>query len=71
MNKLTQKQKEFYLALKYFIDEKKYTPSIRELGEIMCFSSTATTHFYMKALEKKGFIKRINNRHIEIIKESE
>ena len=34
----------------------------------MGLNSPATVQYYLKRLEKKGYIKRINNRNIEILK---
>ena len=69
MNKLTYCEKRFLHELKYYIEVYKYTPTIRELGKHMGLSSPATIYYYLKRLEQKGYIKRINNRSIEIIGE--
>lgn len=65
--RVTEKEKNFYNILKEFIKENKYTPTIRELGKLLGFSSPATTYYYLEQLEKKGLIKRISNRNIKII----
>ena len=65
---LTKKQEQFLNDLIDFINTKSYTPTIRELGEYVGLSSPATIYTYLKILEKKGFIKRINNRNINICK---
>ena len=69
MKTLTNKQIAFFNELKEFMKEYKYTPTIRELGEYVGYSSPATTKLYLDILERKGYIKRINNRSIEIIGE--
>ncbi len=35
-----------------------YPPSVREIGEAVGLSSTATVHGYLERLEKKGYIKK-------------
>lgn len=62
---MTISEINFYNSLKEFVEENGYVPTIRELGDYVGFSSPATTHFYLSQLEKKGCIKRINNRKIE------
>lgn len=66
--KLTVKQKR---VLK-FIEERinsDFPPTIREIAGELDFSSTGTVRDYLKALEKKGYLKRTNNksRAIELI----
>lgn len=69
MKELTYAEKLFFHNLKKFITMYKYTPTIRELGKYTELKSPATVHYYLKKLENKGYIKRINNRNIEIIGE--
>lgn len=69
MGDLTFNEKIFFNSLKFYIEQYGYTPTIREFGKYMELSSPATVHYYLKRLEKKGYIKRINNRSIEILKE--
>ena len=59
---LTYKQLKFFNKLKEFMKEKGYVPTIRELGEYVGLNSPATIKTYLDILEKKGYIKRINNR---------
>jgi repressor LexA len=65
---LTKKQKKVLNAIEEFIFEKGYSPSIRELGKKLGLSSPATVHNYLLALEKKGYIKRVE-RGIKIVSE--
>ena len=69
METLTYAEKRFLHELKYYIEVYKYTPTIREMGKHLELNSPATVYYYLKRLEKKGYIKRINNRSIEIIGE--
>ena len=68
MKTLTNKQKQFLEDLITFMNEKNYVPTIREMCEFVGLNSPATIHTYLKILEKKGYIKRINNRSIEVLK---
>ena len=52
MKKLTQRQKEVLDALKAFIADKGYPPSIRELGAALDISEKAA-YDYLNVLEKK------------------
>lgn len=69
MKELTYGEKLFFHHLKTFIERYKYTPTIRELGKYVELNSPATVYYYLKKLESKGYIKRINNRNIEILGE--
>lgn len=65
---LTEMQERFFNILCDSINKKGYTPSIRELGQYAGLSSPATVKYYLDILERKGYIKRINRRKIEILK---
>ena len=68
---ITNKEKDFLDSLVEFINEKRYTPTIREMGEFVGLSSPATIHYYIKQLQNKGYIRRINNRNIQILNKGE
>jgi repressor LexA len=53
-----EKQKEVYVFLKKFTEDKGYPPSVREICEAVGLRSTSTVHGHLKRLEKKGMIKR-------------
>ena len=65
---LTKMQETFFKTLCDSINKNGYTPSIRELGKYVGLSSPATVKYYLDILERKGYIKRINRRKIEILK---
>ena len=71
---LTAKEKSILEAIVKFQTEKGYTPSIRELRELLngC-NSISTIHSYLIKLEKNGYIKREKKvaRTIKIIKTRE
>jgi repressor LexA len=67
---LTSKQKSIYEFLSTTIREKGYAPSIPEIGQRFKITSTRGVFDHLKALERKGYIKRIGKRAIEIVSQS-
>ncbi len=67
--KLTPKQKKVLDFIR-FATRKKAVPTIREIAQAMHFSSTGTVRDYLRALEKKGYLRRFNNksRAIQLLK---
>ena len=67
---LTEKQRELFDAIKDYIQENGYSPTIRELCELLGKNSPATIHFGLKILKRKGYIDYVYNRNrtIRIIK---
>ena len=63
MRDLTEKQQELYNAIKDFIDEHTYSPTIRELMEILGKKSPGTIHPCFKELKRKGYIDYQYNRN--------
>ena len=68
MENLTRTQRNVLNTLKDFQNKKGYSPTIRELGKELGLNSSATIFTHLLNLEKKGYIKRINQRKIEIVK---
>ena len=64
---LTSRQKEIYDFLLRTIREKGYAPSIPEIGKQFKIASTNGVSDHLKALEKKGYIRRIGKRAFEIL----
>jgi repressor LexA len=64
---LTARQKEIYDFLLRVIREKGYAPSIPEIGARFKIASTNGVSDHLKALEKKGYIRRIGKRAIEVV----
>jgi repressor LexA len=64
---LTARQKEIYDFLLRVIREKGYAPSIPEIGARFKIASTNGVADHLKALEKKGYIRRIGKRAIEMV----
>jgi len=67
---LTSKQKSIYEFLSTTIREKGYAASIPEIGQRFKITSTRGVFDHLKALERKGYIKRIGKRAIEIVSQS-
>ena len=64
---LTDRQKAIYEFLLKTIREKGFAPSIPEIGRRFKIASTNGVSDHLKALEKKGYIRRVGKRAIEII----
>ena len=58
---LNEKESKLFDAIVKYIDENGYSPSVRELSEIVGFKSTSTVHRYLSKLEEKGYIERREN----------
>ena len=67
---LTPKQKRIYDFLAISIRENGYAPSIPEIGQKFKITSTRGVFDHLKALEKKGYIKRVGKRAIAIVSQS-
>jgi len=66
LTSLTPRQKEIYDFLLKTIREKGYAPSIPEIGAKFKIASTNGVSDHLKALEKKGYIRRVGKRAIEV-----
>ncbi len=66
---LSKNQLRILSYIKEEINSKGYPPSVREICTAVGLSSTSTVHSHLTALEKKGFIKKGNNKNraIEVI----
>jgi repressor LexA len=64
---LTDRQKDIYDYLLRTIREKGYAPSIPEIGARFKIASTNGVSDHLKALEKKGYIRRVGKRAIEVL----
>jgi len=63
---LTDRQKAIYDFLLKTIREKGFAPSIPEIGKQFRIASTNGVSDHLKALEKKGYIRRVGKRAIEV-----
>ena len=62
MEKLTKKQEQVLTCIKKFIAEHGYSPSVREVCDLMNLSSTATVFVHMRHLMTKGYLKQTDNK---------
>jgi repressor LexA len=67
LSPLTDRQKQIYDFLVRTIREKGYAPSIQEIGSKFRIASTNGVFRHLKALEKKGYIRRVGKRALEIL----
>ncbi len=57
---LTKRQSQILDYITCSIDERGFPPTLREIGEFFGIRSTNGVNDHLKALEKKGFLKRDN-----------
>ena len=62
MQPLTKKQEEVLTVIKKFIAKNGYSPSVREVCELMNLSSIATVFVHMRHLMNKGYLKQTDNK---------
>src|SRR3989304_7132439 len=67
---LTDRQKQIYEFLAVTVREKGYAPSIPEIGQRFKIASTRGVFDHLQALERKGYIKRVGKRAIDIVSQS-
>ncbi|WAM36614.1 winged helix-turn-helix transcriptional regulator [Caldicellulosiruptor acetigenus] len=56
MQGLTERQQQILNAIIGYINEKGYSPSIRELADMVGIKSSSTLHGHLQRLAKKGYI---------------
>lgn len=68
-DKLTAKQEQVLDFIKQHLLAKSYPPTVREICEAVGLKSTSSVHAHLETLEKKGYIRRDQEktRAIEII----
>lgn len=73
MEKLTKQQEKILKFIKQFIATKKFPPSIREIGEELNLTSSATIHVHLTNLINKGYIKKNSGKYrsLELMVENE
>ncbi len=60
--RLTARQKKVLRAIESFILEYGYSPTIRQLGELLGIASPSAVFKHILSLEKKGYLKRIKGK---------
>src|SRR5713101_4982134 len=68
-NQLTDRQREIYEFIRQKIEGRGYGPTVREIGQAFDIKSPNGVMCHLKALEKKGLIKRegFSARAIQLI----
>lgn len=56
MNRLTEKDFEVMGNILAFIKENGFSPTFRELAEMLGYTSTSTVHRYLQRLQEAGLI---------------
>ncbi|RLI01136.1 repressor LexA, partial [Candidatus Bathyarchaeota archaeon] len=67
MEELTRKQKEILEFIKKTMFKKGVSPTFREIMQFFGFKSIKTVQDHLKALEKKGYIKKDPNKSRSIV----
>ena len=58
---LTRRQREVFDFIQSFVAEKRYSPSLEEIGAHFGLSSVATVHKHVQHLVEKGYLKKAWN----------
>lgn len=59
---LTVRQRKVLEVIRSSVSERGYPPSIREIGDAVGLTSTSSVAHQLRALERKGFLRRDPNR---------
>lgn len=67
---MTARQREVLSAIAEFQNVRGYSPSIRELADVLGLDSVSTVHRHLEVLKRQGFIawEPSANRTIRILK---
>lgn len=56
MTPLTARQSQILEAIRAFIAEHRYAPTVRELGDIVGLESSSTTQYHLQNLQRLGYL---------------
>jgi repressor LexA len=73
MQGLTKRQAQTLDYIRQSIEERGYPPTLREIGEFMGIRSTNGVNDHLRALERKGYLRRedMKSRALRLVKEPE
>jgi repressor LexA len=73
MQGLTQRQAQTLEYIRQSIEERGYPPTLREIGEYMGIRSTNGVNDHLRALERKGYLRRedMKSRALRLVNETE
>lgn len=63
MEQLTSQQQKLLDKIKHYLANHGYAPTVRELCDEMDLSSTATVQVHINNLEKKGYLRKQDNKN--------
>lgn len=55
-SKMTKRQKDVLTAIEEYVEEKGYSPSYRELSEMLGINSASTISTHLEQLKRKGYV---------------
>ena len=66
---LTEKQDRIYDYICDYLKEHGFPPTVREIAKMAGLASSSSAHSYLKQLEEKGYIRRVEGspRAIELV----
>jgi repressor LexA len=72
MQGLTQRQSQTLEFIRQSINERGYPPTLREIGEHMGIRSTNGVNDHLRALERKGYLRRedMKSRALKLVEEA-
>jgi repressor LexA len=72
MQGLTQRQQQTLEFIKKSIEDRGYPPTLREIGEYMGIRSTNGVNDHLRALERKGYLRRedMKSRALKLVEDS-
>lgn len=59
---LTERQRRILVEIRHSVETRGYPPSVREIGEVVGLTSPSSVNYQLKALERKGYLRRDPNR---------
>jgi len=73
MQGLTKRQEQTLDFIRKSIEERGYPPTLREIGEYMGIRSTNGVNDHLRALERKGYLRRedMKSRALKLVHDSE
>lgn len=62
METLTDREKDILAYIAKIVNEKGYSPSVRDIKAALSIRSTSTVHTYLQRLEEKGLLSKENGK---------
>jgi repressor LexA len=71
MQGLTKRQEQTLSFIRFSIEERGYPPTLREIGEHMGIKSTNGVNDHLRALERKGYLRRedMKSRALKLVED--